>query len=188
MGEFEFPDRVITNPNTGRQNNAFTQKHLERAEKNYPLIHKEDGATLRKTMAAFVDKMHRSGVYHNDGHMGNIMINDRGQLVIIDFGRGTKKMPDPTEPWEPKSDGLFEKTASAIGSTQYGHASMEVRKTNYQLFRVMLPIVDRCEIPYPVALRELSGFVENLDFSNPDSEILDLVAPEKYPNDERVPE
>lgn len=188
MGEFEFPDRVSVNPNTGRQYNAFTQKHLERAEKNYPLVSQEDGASLRKSVATFVEKMHRSGVYHNDGHTGNIMINDRGQIVIIDFGRGTKKLPNPSEPWAPKPDSLFEKTAGEIGSTPYGHSSMEVRKTNYQLFRKILPIVDRLEIPYPIVLRELTNFVEDLDFSNPDGDILDLVATERYPNDERVSE
>lgn len=188
MGEFEFPDRVSINPNTGRQYNAFTQKHLERAEKNYPLISAENGATLRKSVAAFVEKMHASGVYHNDGHQGNMMINDRGQVVIIDFGRGTKKLPNPSEPWAPKPDNLFEKTVSGIGSTPYGHSSMEVRKTNYQLFRRILPIVDRLEIPYPIVLRELTNFVEDLDFSNQDSDISDLVATEKYPNDESVPE
>lgn len=115
------------------------------------------------------------------------MINDRGQIVIIDFGRGTKKLPNPAEIWEPKPDTLFTQTVSTIASTTHGHMSAEVRKTNHQLFGKILPMVESLEIPFPIALQEMSAFVNDLDFSGVDNEVLDLLVPARYSNDERVP-
>ena len=34
-------------------------------------------------------KMHEDGIYHRDLHMGNVMIDENGEPVIIDFGSAT---------------------------------------------------------------------------------------------------
>lgn len=37
-----------------------------------------------------VERMHQAGIYHRDLHLGNVMIDEEGNPVIIDFGRATK--------------------------------------------------------------------------------------------------
>ncbi len=42
-----------------------------------------------KSLEKQVSLMHRSGIYHRDLHWGNVMIDEKGLPVIIDFGTAT---------------------------------------------------------------------------------------------------
>jgi hypothetical protein len=41
-------------------------------------------------LASQVEQMNKAGVYHNDIHMQNVVIDDAGQLRLIDFGEASR--------------------------------------------------------------------------------------------------
>jgi tRNA A-37 threonylcarbamoyl transferase component Bud32 len=48
-----------------------------------------DASLFMGTLGDMVHRMHEAGIYHRDLHTRNVMVDDKGQPVIIDFGTAT---------------------------------------------------------------------------------------------------
>ncbi len=45
---------------------------------------------FEKELKSMIEKMHQGGILHRDLNLGNVMINEKGLPVIIDFGTATE--------------------------------------------------------------------------------------------------
>lgn len=59
------------------------------SEVNAPIPEKYDHDRFFEKLKQDLKKMHEDGIYHRDLHMGNVMIDEKGDPVIIDFGSAT---------------------------------------------------------------------------------------------------
>ena len=65
----------------------------------YLKTHKHLSSRKLHKLFVVINIMHENGVYHNDLHGGNIMMDDRGRFYIIDFGNA-KIIGDNAEYYE----------------------------------------------------------------------------------------
>lgn len=54
-----------------------------------------DEATWQK-IGQTIAKFHQLGVYHDDLNCHNILVNEQGDIYLIDFDRGDQRLPDKT--------------------------------------------------------------------------------------------
>ncbi|MEZ4210831.1 MAG: phosphotransferase [Candidatus Paceibacterota bacterium] len=60
------------------------------SEVNAPIPEKYNHDVFFKKLKDNLKKMHDEGIYHRDLHSGNVMIDEEGDPVIIDFGSATE--------------------------------------------------------------------------------------------------
>lgn len=68
--------------------NGYSIKEILKDIKLLPK--KFDYETFCKSLTEQIEKMHNNGIYHRDIHSGNIMIDEEGLPVIIDFGTAVR--------------------------------------------------------------------------------------------------
>jgi tRNA A-37 threonylcarbamoyl transferase component Bud32 len=72
---------------------ASLSQILESPEKYPDLVSLAAGlnrAQLTETLIAFVDELHNAGVVHCDLYKRNLMLDENGALVVIDYGKGKR--------------------------------------------------------------------------------------------------
>ncbi len=80
-----------------------------------------------------VNKMHSLGVLHRDLHTGNVMIDEKGNPVIIDFGTATEGHPNSESAYE-ESVSMYDKDKkiyeSMTGQLKDDVKQIEILKSN----------------------------------------------------------
>jgi 3-deoxy-D-manno-octulosonic acid kinase len=85
---------------------------------------------IGRTIARF----HQLGVYHDDLNCHNILLNEQGEIFIIDFDRGDKRTPDKV--WQQANlDRLlrsFNKELNRLTSFTWQESQWQALKKGYQ--------------------------------------------------------
>lgn len=116
---------------------SLAERILERSKSDQPLPSLKEVAQLLRQLASAIDYAHQRGVIHRDIKTNNIMFDDIGTALLVDFG--IAKMVDATSPIT--DTGMAMGTPSHMSPEQWRGETVTAASDQYSLAVVIYALV-----------------------------------------------